>query len=292
MFRKTCVAAGMAVLIALASGMASAAEPSLHQVYQAAEAGRFAEAQAMMKQVLAAHPDSGKAHYVEAELLARQGQPERASVELQTAERLAPGLPFARPDAVQSLRGLVGGHPKAGAPGAGLHAMQPAAPQPWGLIAGGLGLIAFIVLAARFMSRRNPPLAAQGGFPAGGAGWSGAAPAPASAPWGNGAWPAAEPAAAQPGLGSRVLGGLATGAAVGAGMVAGEALMHRFMDGRDKAVSPSPAATPARGADDIPPGLDLGTPMLDGDDMGGTDFGVSDAGSWDDGGGRSDSDWN
>jgi len=291
MFRKTCAAVGLAVLIALTTTAAGAAEPTLHQVYQAAEAGRFPEAQAMMKQVLAAHPDSGKAHYVEAELLARQGQPERAALELKTAERLAPGLSFARPEAVQSLRELVGGRSTTHLPAAGLPAPQATSLPPWGLIAGGLGLIAFIILASRFMSRRNQQPVLQGSSPAPAAGWPAVAPAPAATAWGGGGWPAGEPVAAQPGLGSRVLGGLATGAAVGAGMVAGEALMHRFMDGRDKEVGAAPAATPARSLDDVPPGLDLGTPMLDSDDMGGSDFGIRDADSWDDGGSSSDSDW-
>ncbi len=47
-------------------------DPTLNQVYEAAQAGRIAQAQDMMKQVLRDHPQSAKAHYVEAELLARQ----------------------------------------------------------------------------------------------------------------------------------------------------------------------------------------------------------------------------
>ena len=48
--------------------------PTLHQVYQAAEAGRLDEAQAMMGKVIQAHPDSAKAHFVDAEILAKQGR--------------------------------------------------------------------------------------------------------------------------------------------------------------------------------------------------------------------------
>ena len=48
---------------------AAATEPSLHEVYQAADAGRMDDAQRMVHEVLQAHPNSGKAHYVEAELL-------------------------------------------------------------------------------------------------------------------------------------------------------------------------------------------------------------------------------
>jgi hypothetical protein len=75
------------------------------------------------------------------------------------------------------------------------------------------------------------------------------------------------------GGGSGLMGTLATGAALGAGMVAGEALAHRLVDG------------PERGTMDRPQGV------MGNSDMGGQDFGVSDSGSWDSGGGDSGSDW-
>ena len=87
----------------LINGPVSAAEPTIDQVYHAAEAGNFTEAQRMMDEVLRDHPSSGRAHYVESELLARQGRSTEAAAELRTAERLEPGLPFARPQAVQEL---------------------------------------------------------------------------------------------------------------------------------------------------------------------------------------------
>jgi len=46
---------------------------------------------------------------VESELLARQGRLREAAAELRTAERLEPGLPFAKPQAVQELERRVGG---------------------------------------------------------------------------------------------------------------------------------------------------------------------------------------
>jgi Tfp pilus assembly protein PilF len=48
--------------------------PTLHEVYQATQAGRLEEARSMMNKVLKEHPNSGKAHYVEAEILAKQGE--------------------------------------------------------------------------------------------------------------------------------------------------------------------------------------------------------------------------
>ncbi|HEV7392178.1 MAG TPA: tetratricopeptide repeat protein, partial [Burkholderiales bacterium] len=72
----------------------------------------------------------------------------------------------------------------------------------------------------------------------------------------------------------------ATGAAVGAGVVAGEALAHRLGGG-------------TAGRDPVPPAPDA--PASSSDDMGGNDFGISDGSSWDDAGGGGDlgsgSDW-
>lgn len=90
--------------------------------------------------------------------------------------------------------------------------------------------------------------------------------------------------AAGPGLGSQLMGGLATGAAVGAGVVAVEALMHHFMDGNKSAPTSDHAFSSFGNIPDLP-----STPL---NDMGGNDFGIADSSSWDDGGSSSDSDWN
>ena len=50
------------------AGLAVAAEPSMQEVYQAAQSGNFKAAQSMMDQVLRDHPNSGKAHFVQAEI--------------------------------------------------------------------------------------------------------------------------------------------------------------------------------------------------------------------------------
>jgi hypothetical protein len=76
-------------------------------------------------------------------------------------------------------------------------------------------------------------------------------------------------------MGSGILGGLATGAAVGAGMVAGEALAHEFLGGHERERMASDGA--------------LGDASRVGyDDGGGRDFGLSDADSWDAGGSGND----
>jgi uncharacterized protein len=270
----------MMATTAFVSSAALADEPSLHQVYQAAEAGKLVEAQTMMHEVLKTHPNSGKAHFVEAELLAKQGQRQQAETELATAERLAPGLPFAKPEAVQRLRGLTGSSPRARQMEAQSFQTPPPASEtavPWGMLFIGLGLIAFIIFAVRLMSRRNAmPSAADGRLV--GAGPGNVSPAYGQ-PMHSGAGPAGGVAGS--GLGSSLMSGLATGAAVGAGVVAGEALMHHFMDGRGDG---HPQAQP----------LNSGLSSVDTslDEMGGADFGVSDTSSWDDSSGGGSDDWN
>lgn len=269
-----------AIAFALHSTGALAADPSLHQVYDAANAGNYAVAQGMMDQVLRDHPNSAKAHFVEAELMAKQGQLGKASAELQTAEKLDPALSFAKPAAVDELKGLLRASHAAPASAR----VAPAAPGlPWGMIIAGMALLAAIVFFLRSRSQMQTYI------PAGaGAGYGGPAPyGPTSngpAPYG----PTPMGPVGGSGVGSGILGGLATGAAVGAGMVAGEAFMHRMLDGNGHNVSGNVSSNGF--------GSDLGpsdTSLDDAErryDMGGSDFGVNDASSWDSSGGGSD-DW-
>ena len=251
----------LTLLLLASAGLAlAAADPTMHQVYEAAQAGRMAEAQGMMDQVLRDHPNSAKAHFVEAELLAKQGRMANAAAELANAERLAPGLPFAKPEAVSNLRARIAGSPRPAG-------RTPAATgTPWGLMLIGLGLIAAILFFIRSMSRRNA-----GYLPAANAAYPGG-PMQAYGPGGV----AGPVGPAGGGIGSGIMGGLATGAALGAGMVAGEALMHHFVDGNQAGGAPQVADS----WDAVP------------NDMGGADFGVSDSGSWDDGSGGGGGDWN
>jgi hypothetical protein len=248
------------------SNTAFAAEPTLQEVYQAAQAGRMREAQAMMDEVLKAHPNSAKAHYVEAELLARQGLTARGNDELATAERLDPGLSFAKPAAVQELRSKL-----AGVSTGSFVTQRTPAPQgfPWNVLIIAVAVMAAVFFIARRFFRPNPVMAPgttlMNGPANGGPGYG--QPGYGQPGYGQPGYPGAPGG----GMGSGILGSLATGAAVGAGIVAGEALMHRVMDGGNHnsggLISDASAA---------PPQQDY--------DMGGSNFGVSDGGSsWDSG---------
>ncbi len=259
-------------LAVLFSTSAFAAEDaSMHQVYLAAEAGKFSEAQAMMDQVLRDHPNSAKAHFVEAELLAKQGQISRAQAEFNTAEKLQPGLPFAKPEALQKLKAQLSTSSSFSSPSSSNTTTSSG--LPWGLIALIAGLIAFIYFVVKFMGNRNP---APAYVPANNYANS---PNGYAQPYNNIPMQNAAPAG---GLGSSIMGGLATGAAVGAGMVAGEALMHHFVDGGHES---NGVINNAQASDNF-----SNQGFNPQDDMGGTDFGINDTSSWDDSSGGGD-DW-
>ena len=82
-------------------------DPSINEVYLAAKAGKFKKANDMMSIVLQNHPNSAKAHFIEAELLAKQGLNSNASVELSKAEQLEPALTFVTPEAMQNLKSFL-----------------------------------------------------------------------------------------------------------------------------------------------------------------------------------------
>ena len=285
------------------------AEPTLNQVYEAANAGKVEQAQVMMQQVLVAHPGSAKAHFVQAELFAKQGQMGRAREALASAEKLAPGLPFAKADSVQNLRTQLAGKAagasssnstnnvnNSGATNGSSRAIAtapapaPAAPFPWGMaLMGGGALIAFGI----FMLRKKPAQtfsapagpAAYGSSPAGQGGLGG----PQSFGMGNGAVPAygqpgyGQPGYGQPGygqpagmgLGGKVAGGLAAGLAVGAGVMAAQAIGRSLSGNNEHANDHSNAASSGATNNDY-------VPFAGNNDLGGQNFGVNDSSSWDD----------
>jgi uncharacterized protein len=261
-------------------------EPTLNQVYEAANAGKLEQAQVMMQQVLVAHPNSGKAHFVQAELSARQGNLSRAREELALAEKFAPGLPFTKSDAVQKLRSQLtakGSSPstnKASTTSSApvrLAAPAPAVSSfPWGLaLALGGGAIALVVFLTRKkpQAQAQPQSYAQAANPQG-SGLSG----PQTFGAASGAGPAyGQPSYGQPagsGLGGKVMGGLATGLAVGAGVMAAQAIGKNLMGGNSNENPAHPQAAADNGQE----------PLAGNSDLGGQNFGVSDVGSWDDAG--------
>jgi uncharacterized protein len=267
MFKR--IAAPLVLVTALAcAGPVLAADPTVDQVYQAARAGHLDEAQQLMNQVLRDHPNSAKAHYVEAEISARAANFPRAREELAKAQQLDPSGAFAKPEALAALQRELARGSSSGP----VYRTSPRATEAhrsgfggWPIV---LLIVAGVVIVWALMSRRRPQQY-YGGYPTGapngpvGGGYGGPGgygPAGYGPPMGGG------------GLGSGIVGGLASGLALGAGVAAGEELVHHWIDKDGNRVEGPP-----------PPGY-VPPPQDDNANMGGNDFGVSDGNSWDDGG--------
>jgi len=250
-----------AAAILLTSNMVFA-EATLPEVYKAVQSGQMAKADVMMKEVLQNHPNSAKAHYVAAELYLKEGKLEVARNHFIKAQNLAPGLPFAQAESVQKLQVQL----SSGAGG------SVAGSSPSSIFSNPIfwGLIAILVVGVIIVMRRRKAQAVQV-YNAPSAGYPGAPGTPGGPtpyPGGPAGYPGA-PAAG--GMGSGLMGSLATGAALGAGMYAGQALASSLMGGHDS------------GHQNTNPNMNQvgGPASLD------PNFGVRDASSWDDGGASS-----
>ncbi|OIQ76890.1 hypothetical protein GALL_414240 [mine drainage metagenome] len=253
----------VALLALLASGAYAAALPSIHDVYTAAASGRLQLAQAEIEQVLAAYPNSAKAHYVDARVLALAGRWSQAGAELARAQQLEPGLPFEKPAQLQAFTRQLAAHGAATVP---RRSAMPGWVMPLAALA---VLLAVIMLFAVYRASRRPalqvlppqgPNAMPPGYPQG--------PYP-QGPYPQGPYPQGYPQGPYPARGgSGFLGAVGTGLGMGAGFAAGEMLVDKLVGGHDNAggglIGDAQAA---------PPPLD-------------PDFGINDAGSWgDDSGG-------
>jgi hypothetical protein len=238
---------------------ALAASPTPDQVYQAARSGNLTAAQQMMAQVLREHPQSGRAHFVAAEIDARAGNYGAARQELKTAESLDPSLASKDPRAVEELQQQLAETP-----------LTTLTQIPQVRVVGGhssrFGLFLFLIGAAVVLWLILRRRAVAMGYPQ----YPGRIP-PGVPPAGYGG-PGGYPGGYMPGGGSGIMGSVASGLALGAGVAAGEELVEHMMGG----------GRAAGGGAFIPP-AQAGQMPDPNADMGGQDFGLNDPGSWDDG---------
>jgi len=291
--------------VALAAATAWAwALPSLSEVEAQVQQGHYAQAESMMREVVAAKPDSARAHYIYGEILAHGGKFAAAADEARLARQLDPDIKFTSaekfaafeaslqrqqaqatrarvaPSATESNRG--------NAPAAAPAAASAGIPS-WVWI-GGLAVIGFLLWRGLSRSRAaaasaGGAMAAPGAFGAQPPGAFGAQPmgpgaGQPAAPYGPG-YPAARPGAGMLGLGAAAVGGVA------AGMLADQLLNRRS---EQNVVDPGNAGQ--AGFFDSPQGggaselenrpIDFGTGGSDWDsgsaDVGG---GGGDGGGWD-----------
>ncbi len=257
--------------------------PTTQDVEAAVRQGNYSQAESMMSEVVAAKPDSAKAHYLYAEMLAHNRNFSKASQEAARARQLDPAIKFTTPDKFSAFEQLLQREqtaqtktreaPTAAAPGPARAAPSGFDIPGWVWVAG-LGVIGFALW--RGFSRSRTAAAGVGT-----AGLAGTAPVTAGAATGlvpgvapNMAPGMAANGPAMPGAarGSGMLGtGLAVAGGVAGGMLLGEMLHNR----------PGAGATPL---DRVGPGAD---PLASNDAAGElanrpVDFG--NGGDWDAGG--------
>jgi hypothetical protein len=232
--------------LAKTAGAPATKEPTIQQIYEAANGGRMAEADAMIAKVLKNHPNSAKAHYVHAELLAMNGKLDDARDELSQAKELSPGLKFAKADSVAKLErklekpAEIKAEPPppvpspVSAPAASPEKADTASssgPIPWTPI----GIVALFIVAYLVFQRRRRATTFDAPAAAGAPRFS--RPTSDSSMGYSRAdedreYPASAPAAA--GQGPGIGGALAAGAVAGVGaVVAGEVLRHLLNDRSD-----------------------------------------------------------
>ena len=223
---------GLALMSVLWLGTAQAL-PTVDEVQAAAKSGDYAGAEKMMREVVTAKPDSARAHYVLAEILAHERQFNEAAEHTRRARALDPAIKFADSAKFSAFEQLLQREQAAAARPTGSAAMtngpaprtapaeryEPASSgggvPVWLLV---IGAIAFIAIAASWMRRRagvqSQPAMAGGYGPAGGG-------------YGMGGYGGPQPMSG----GSGMLGvGLGVAGGVAAGMLA-EKLLHEGHDG-------------------------------------------------------------
>ena len=238
-------------LLLMFAGVVSAAldVPSIQQVYQAAHAGHLGQAESMTHEVLRAYPNSARAHYVMAQILAAEGRNSEARNYLAQAERLKPGLPFANPQSVANLERRIN-----------TEGQSPTVTQSstnhvhwWWLV---VAAVVIFVLSRRLRNRRSAPTNYNDNAVGSGSTNTGPAPMTRYGGWGGG-----------------LLGSILAGLGFGAGAAAGERAMDRIFGG-DRSNEPTqPEAQ---------------EPPSDPGNLGGDEFGMqsgdSSSGGWQDSG--------
>ena len=220
--------------------------PTLQEVETEVQAGRYAQAETMMREVVDAKPGSAKAHYVYAEILAHQGKLALASEEAQKARVIDPDVKFTDPAKFQSFEaGLRDARRPAAQATQDARRMPPVAPVAPVRASTGIPswvwLVGIVIIGALlwrgFSRSRN---AATAGYPAAMAGQPGVPGQPTMpGTYGPGYGPVPP---GYPSQRSSMLGtGLAAAGGVAAGMLAGEMLHRHSGRNEDEAGSAQPA---------------------------------------------------
>jgi hypothetical protein len=216
--------------------VAALALPSTAQVQAAVKAGDYPKAESMMQEVVTAKPQSAKAHYIYAEILAHDAKFSEAAVQARKAREIDPEIGFTDPDKFRAFEQTLN-REQAAPVTAPVTATQAApmrqAPMQaasggtpgwvWGL---GFAVVAFLIW--RMVSRRAATAGGMAPAGAGGYGMQPGAPQPGYGPGygGGGGY--------GPGYGQAPGGGLLRTGLAAAGGVAAGMLVEKMIDGNHR----------------------------------------------------------
>ncbi len=213
------------------------AVPTVQQVEAELQQGHYSQAEGMMREVVDAKPGSAKAHYIYAEILARNGSFSKAAEEAAKAKQLDPDIKFTQPEKFQAFEKLLERERKPVQRTESANPVFPSAPAAAPLRAPTGGIPSWVWFAAlgvvgyllwRGFSRSQATPSPNGSYGAPGTGY-GAAPAGG---YGSGApYPNAPPVSPSGGM---LKTGLAVAGGVAAGMMVDELLHHRQGVGTDQ----------------------------------------------------------
>jgi hypothetical protein len=217
---------------------AAFAVPSIDAVQAAVKAGNYPQAESMMQEVVTAKPQSAKAHYVYAEILAHDAKFTEAAAQARRAREIDPAIKFINADEFRNFEQMLQREQARAGQVTPSRAVQPpvstapyqptaaaAAGMPgwvWGL---GFAVIAFLIW--RVVSRRAV------GAPVGAAAYGGGAAYGNQGGYGTAPMQPGygQPGYGQPGYGQAPGGGLLRTGLAAAGGVAAGMLVEKMLDG-------------------------------------------------------------
>ncbi|WP_299712538.1 tetratricopeptide repeat protein [Caballeronia sp.] len=91
----------------LVSAAAFAAVPTAGQIEQSMTQGNWSQADAQLQEVLQAHPNNAKAHYLYAQVLDREGRSSDALAQVQQARTLDPAIKFTDPSRFNAMEARI-----------------------------------------------------------------------------------------------------------------------------------------------------------------------------------------
>lgn len=97
----------LAASLMLVSAAAFAAVPSAGQIEQSMTQGNWNQADTQLNEVLQAHPNNAKAHYLYAQVLDREGRPADALAQIQQARTLDPAVKFTDPSRFNAMEARI-----------------------------------------------------------------------------------------------------------------------------------------------------------------------------------------